>query len=126
MAQADARRNFIKANPGVRRAGYNGYWYKCAHCGKWCVRNCKGAPAELKMEVDHIKPWSHGGSDEAWNLQALCMPCNRNKSANPTFGDNVRIVGNTVFHPVDAMAGVARGAFRQNKVLKALGLNKRH
>ncbi|MGX1586091.1 HNH endonuclease [Microbacterium sp. NPDC055502] len=27
------------------------------------------------MEVDHILPWSWGGSDEFDNLQALCGPC---------------------------------------------------
>ena len=38
MTQEEVRRRFIKHNPGRRRFGMKGYWYKCAHCGKWCGR----------------------------------------------------------------------------------------
>lgn len=128
MTQTEVRKSFIQHNPGIRRAGRKGYWYRCACCGKWCGR-AGGEKANIqddeKMEVDHIQSWSHGGSDNIWNLQPLCKPCNRSKSANPTFKDNCKIAVNTVVHPLDAVATVGRGAFRQNKVLKALGLNKR-
>ena len=79
------------------------------------------------MEVDHIKPVSRGGNVSAlWNLQALCKPCNRNKSANTTIGDNIKGVGNAVLHPVDTFIKTpVRKAARQNKVLKALGITKR-
>lgn len=126
--QSETRQAFIKARPGVKRPGYGGYWYRCAHCGKWCGRPGKNGAKILdnqKMEVDHIKPWSEGGSDELFNLQPLCKPCNRNKSANATIGDNFKSTINTITHPVDAIASVGRRAFRQNKVLKKLGLNKR-
>lgn len=127
--QSDTRQRFIRANPGVRLQGYGGYWYRCAHCGKWCGRPGKeraNIPDDYKMEVDHIVPWSMGGSDASHNLQPLCKPCNRSKSNNTTFGDNVKSVGNAIFHPVDTFVKVPlRKAFRQNKVLKALGLNKR-
>ena len=33
------------------------------------------------MEVDHIRPRRHGGSDDRSNLQALCYKCNANKGA---------------------------------------------
>ena len=127
--QSDTRQRFIKANPGIRLRGYGGYWYRCAHCGKWCGRPGKeraNIPDEYKMEVDHIVPWSMGGSDSSHNLQALCKPCNRSKSNNTTFGDNVKSVGNAVFHPVDTFIKTpVRKALRQNKVLKALGITKR-
>ncbi len=45
--------------------------------GSACVR-C-GSREWLTM--DHVYPWSLGGSDEADNLQTLCMPCNRHKGA---------------------------------------------
>jgi hypothetical protein len=106
-----------------------GYWYRCAHCGKWCGRPGKdniNIPPDDKVEIDHIIPWSRGGSDNLTNLQALCKKCNRNKSATPTLSDNIKNVGNVIHHPVDTLVGVPiRKAVRQNKTLKALGLNKR-
>lgn len=128
MTQAEVRKMFIEHYPGVRRPGRKGYWYRCAHCGKWCGR-AGGERAGIQdyelMEVDHIKPWSMGGSDNIYNLQALCKPCNRTKSANATIQDNIKTFGNTIMHPVDGLASVGRKAIRQNKVLKSLGIVKR-
>ena len=129
MTQSEVRSMFVKANPGVRLLGRKGYWYRCAHCGKWCGRpggEKARIPDDMKMEVDHIRPWSQGGTDDLYNLQALCKPCNRDKKANPTFGDNMRTMGNAVFHPVDTFVKApVRKALRQNKVLKGLGITKR-
>lgn len=129
MKQSDVRRMFVQHNPGVRLMGRKGFWYRCAHCGKWCGR-AGGEKANIqdyeKMEVDHIVPWSRGGSDSLHNLQPLCKPCNRSKSADPTLKDNIKGVGNAVFHPVDTFIKTpVRKAVRQNKVLKGLGITKR-
>lgn len=129
MGQAEARANFIKHNPGKKLRGRDGYWYKCAHCGKWCGRPGR-EKAQIadheKMEVDHITPWSYGGTDAVHNLQPLCKPCNRSKSNNMTGKDKFKAVGNMITHPVDAVvATTVRKAVRQNKILKTLGLNKR-
>jgi hypothetical protein len=129
MTQAEVRQMFIKAHPGVRIPGRKGYWYRCAHCGRLCGRP-GGEHANIqdyeKMEVDHIRPWSSGGGDQLYNLQALCKPCNRAKSANPSMGDNIKGVGNAIMHPVDTfVATPVRKAARQNKVLKGLGITKR-
>lgn len=129
MTQSEVRAAFVNANPGVRIRGRKGFWYKCAHCGRWCGR-AGGERACIqdyeKMEVDHIRPWSQGGSDSLYNLQPLCKPCNRTKSANTTFGDNTRNFGNAIFHPVDTFIKTpVRKAARQNKVLKGLGITKR-
>src|SRR4051812_40064094 len=52
----------------LRRAGF-----RCELCG---------TPAdERALEVDHIIPRRHGGSDDHTNLQALCWRCNANKGA---------------------------------------------
>jgi ATP adenylyltransferase len=41
-----------------------------------------GIPSdERALEVDHIHPRRHGGSDDLSNLQALCYKCNANKGA---------------------------------------------
>ena len=47
-------------------------------------------------------------------------------SANASFGDNIKGVGNTVFHPVDTFIKTpVRKAARQNKILRGLGITKR-
>lgn len=129
MTQQEVRQMFIKANPGVRRVGYKGYWYRCAHCHKWCGRpggERANIPETDKMEVDHIQSFAHGGNYNAlYNLQPLCKPCNRKKGANPTFKDKVKITGNAIVHPFDALATPVRKAARNNKVLKGLGITKR-
>jgi ATP adenylyltransferase len=45
--------------------------YRCALCGI--------SAEEKALEVDHIKPRKHGGTDDLWNLQALCYSCNATK-----------------------------------------------
>ena len=40
-------------------------------------RICKATG--VMLEVDHIVPFSLGGSNDMDNLQALCVPCNRGK-----------------------------------------------
>lgn len=127
MTQSEVRQRFVTANPGVRLNGYNGYWYKCAHCGKWCGRPGRERayiPDDMKMEVDHIKPWSQGGSDELWNLQPLCKPCNRGKSAGTSGLDDLKILKNNIVHG-DVIKSFGKKRVRQSKILKVLGLNKR-
>lgn len=60
------RENFFEAN----ESGAGG-WYSCGECGKSLRKD--------EVTVDHIVPQSKGGSDSAWNLQALCRPCNSRK-----------------------------------------------
>lgn len=127
MTQAEVRRLFIQKYPGVRRIGKKGYWYRCAHCGKWCGR-AGGEHANIKsddlMEVDHIRSWKNGGSDELWNLQPLCRPCNRSKGKDETFKDNLKIAKNNVVHG-DFIGAEVRKAARNNSILKGLGITKR-
>lgn len=40
----------------------------------WCFK--RGG----RLEVDHIVPWSAGGSDASWNLRTLCSDCNQERS----------------------------------------------
>jgi ATP adenylyltransferase len=52
----------------LRRAGG-----RCELCGV--------SIEERAIEIDHIIPRKHGGSDDPTNLQALCYKCNANKGA---------------------------------------------
>lgn len=79
---SDYRQKFIKAYPGIRIPGRPGYWYRCASCGCWIARPGLFGhmiPEYMRMEVDHILPWSRGGTDALENLQPMCKACNRNK-----------------------------------------------
>jgi hypothetical protein len=42
---------------------------------------CEVSIEERAIEIDHILPRKHGGSDDPSNLQALCFKCNANKGA---------------------------------------------
>jgi ATP adenylyltransferase len=52
----------------LKRAGFH-----CELCGV--------SADERALEVEHILPRKHGGSDELENLQALCWKCNADKGA---------------------------------------------
>jgi 5-methylcytosine-specific restriction endonuclease McrA len=52
----------------VRLAVYERDGFACLHCG-----------ATESLSLDHIHPYSLGGSDDASNLQTLCRPCNSSK-----------------------------------------------
>jgi Holliday junction resolvasome RuvABC ATP-dependent DNA helicase subunit len=54
----------------VRRAVWRRDQGKCTRCG-----------SREKLEFDHIVPVSRGGSNTARNIELLCEPCNRSKSA---------------------------------------------
>jgi len=47
--------------------------YKCVFCGR--------SPNQVQLEVDHIVPFSKGGSNDLSNLQTLCFDCNRGKGS---------------------------------------------
>lgn len=43
-----------------------------------------------RMEIDHIIPWSAGGSDDPTNLRSCCYECNQSRSNFVTFIDQPR------------------------------------
>ena len=48
--------------------------YQCRRCGGWFPKS--------EIDVDHVIPKRHGGTDDLYNLQALCKHCNRSKNSN--------------------------------------------
>jgi len=65
-----ARRHRRKIPAAVRRDVHERDGFAYLHCG-----------ALDGLTLDHIVPWSIGGSDAADNLQTLCQPCNSKKGA---------------------------------------------
>lgn len=59
-----------KIPTATRYAVYDRDGWKCLHCG-----------TGEGLTLDHIVPWSLGGSDDMDNLQTLCQPCNSSKGA---------------------------------------------
>lgn len=49
--------------------------FKCRICGR-----SPATDQNIKLEVDHVKPWSKGGETVIENLQTLCSDCNSGKS----------------------------------------------
>lgn len=46
--------------------------------------SCRACGSTTELQYDHIIPLAMGGSNNAENLQILCGPCNRSKSAGLT------------------------------------------
>lgn len=72
---ADRRRCATQAQKRIIFERYHG---RCAHCGRLCVRTSD--PVGNQANVDHIVPYSWGGTTTLDNLQLLCRFCNEEKS----------------------------------------------
>jgi hypothetical protein len=68
--QGSAKRYRLKIPAAVRQTVYERDGLACRRCG---------TPDDLTL--DHVIPWSAGGSDDASNLQTLCRSCNARKGA---------------------------------------------
>lgn len=62
--------------PHVRSAVKRRDRYACV----WCM-------STRNLELDHIVPWSAGGSDKPENLRTLCAVCNQDRSNRRYAGD---------------------------------------
>lgn len=64
------RRYRAKISRDIRAMIYRRDGSRCLHCGSM-----------QDLTLDHIIPWSQGGSDSPTNLQTLCRSCNAKKGA---------------------------------------------
>lgn len=108
------RENFFKANPGVRFPFRRGSYYRCVNCGGWFSKS--------QIEIDHRVPKRYGGTDELYNLQPMCRPCNRRKSAKVRGSD---IAGTAVRAAVSGNLGNMAGGIAKRKAKDALGIKYR-
>ena len=49
--------------------------FRCRACGR-----SPATEAGVRLEIDHVHPWSRGGKTVLANLQTLCHECNKGKS----------------------------------------------
>jgi len=66
--------------------GYGASWDKLrpmilARDKHLCQKHLREGRPVTATTVDHIKPKAHGGTDEPSNLESLCWPCHRRKTA---------------------------------------------
>lgn len=76
----------------IRGAVYRRAKHRCFYCdlkfpatdksmmGLRAPRNRKG----VWLEVDHIVPYSHGGTDDISNIRAACSTCNNSRGVDPS------------------------------------------
>lgn len=67
------RETFFNNTPSVRGK------YQCCRCGGWFPKS--------EIDVDHKISKRYGGSDQLYNLQAMCKHCNRSKGKNSSVQD---------------------------------------
>lgn len=84
----------------LRRAVYRRDGWRCKFCGRHASEISEG------FELDHIIPWSAGGSDRSDNLRSLCGWHNEERSNYRLNGDDARVLPVTWWcidcHGVDA------------------------
>lgn len=72
----------------LRRAIHRRDGWECLFCGMGpFTQGYDGSP----LQLDHIQPWSAGGSDRSDNLRTLCEPCNTDRS-NYRIDDRARVL----------------------------------
>ena len=75
--------------------GYDNTKYRKDVCGAWIQRDQYGKETIYGWEIDHAKPTSKGGSDDAHNLRPMHWQNNRTKADDyPTYNSAVTSEGN--------------------------------
>ncbi|MEV4155445.1 HNH endonuclease [Nocardia salmonicida] len=79
----------------IRQVVYIRHGWACAYCAHQFTAVETGAPedqsAGIWLELDHIKPYSLGGTDDDNNLRAACSTCNRRRGVDDLdlWADNI-------------------------------------
>lgn len=55
---------------------------RCFYCKKQLCFNNRQKGERGAWHVEHLKPYSQGGSEDISNLRAACIDCNLSKSDN--------------------------------------------
>lgn len=105
------RETFFMHNKGTKFPFKRGTYYRCVGCGGWFSKS--------QITVDHKISKRLGGTDDIWNLQPMCRPCNSSKRERSTIKDRTSaMIGATMRGDLGKLAG---GVAKQ-KVKDALGI----
>lgn len=105
------REKWFAENPGKKRFGHTGVWYKCVKCRGWF--------RESQIDIDHRIPKRQGGTDDLWNLQPMCRHCNRSKHDNQTAGETLTTVVKAATH---GQLGKVVGGVAKQKLKDVVGI----
>lgn len=105
------RETWFNANPGKRRLGRTGVWYKCVKCKGWFRKK--------EIDIDHRIPKRQGGTDDLWNLQPMCQSCNRRKKDNQSGLETATTMFQAATH---GQLGKALGGMAKQKIKDAFGI----
>ncbi len=88
------RENRIPLSPKIRYEVLRRDGFTCQYCGR--------TADERELEIDHIVPYSKGGTNDLGNLQVSCRECNRGKRADNLIENDcdVRVIEKIVYKEI--------------------------
>lgn len=84
---------------------------------------CKGWFPKEQIDVDHRLAKRLGGTDDLWNLQAMCRHCNRSKGKNSTQGEVVQTVATAAISGL-MTGGLQGGVINLTRIGKGVATQK--
>lgn len=105
------REEYFKVHPGKKRFGRKGTYFKCVSCGKWFSKS--------NITIDHRIPKRKGGTDDVWNLQPMCRPCNSGKRERNSSGETASSLIRATAH---GDLGKALGGMMKMKIKDFFGI----
>lgn len=105
------RETYFAHNPGVKLPFKRGTYYRCVFCGGWFTKS--------EITVDHKIAKRLGGTDDLWNLQPACRPCNSSKRERTSGFETVTTVANATIH---GDLGKLVGGVAKQKTKDVLGI----
>lgn len=108
------REEYFKYDQGILIPGKRGRQYRCKRCGGYFPKS--------GIDVDHIISKRMGGTDDIYNLQALCIHCNRSKGKNTTNGEMIGAFASVAVHEGLGGVGNLAKSMVKRKVKDALGI----
>ncbi len=88
--------------------------YRCIKCGGWFYKD--------EIEIDHRIPKRDGGTDDLWNLQPMCVHCNRSKRDRQS---KVETASTLIRATTHGKLGKAVGGMAVRGIKDALGIKYR-
>lgn len=74
-------RSDVNGKRNIRRALRASERFEVLRRDNFTCRYCGRKAPSVRLQVDHVVPWSAGGGDNLSNLVTACEECNRGKSA---------------------------------------------